>query len=151
MQINVGCGELRLDGYLNIDRYDDRADLVADPMTLEYEDVDEVRMDHVLEHVAIRETGPLLHHLAGWLRSGGQMVVEVPDMEEMMAHPGPNWLTDIYGVQIHEGEFHRSGWTAESLVDALYLTGVKPEKVSRFRSTHPYRRDFPCLLVVALK
>ena len=70
MRINIGCGQLPLDGYLNIDKYDRHADEVADPMDLSFDEVEEVTMFHVLEHVAINEAPRLLYHVAGWLRPG---------------------------------------------------------------------------------
>jgi predicted SAM-dependent methyltransferase len=151
-RVNLGCGDLPLDGYVNIDLYGDKMDLRADIRFIDFkEPLDEVRMDHVLEHLSIADGVMVLHHAARWLAPGGRLVVEVPDMAELMANPGPRWLTDIYGVQDTKGQFHRSGYTAETLGDLVEKVRLRIESVSRFRSTHPHRPGFPCLEVIASK
>lgn len=152
-RLNLGCGALPLDGYVNVDAYDEHADIQKNVFELDIPvgSVEEIRMDHMLEHLAIAEGPKALWHCCRWLARGGKLVVEVPDMEELMANPGPNWPTDIYGVQSHEGEFHKSGYTKTTLIDLIYQVGLKPESVQTFRSSHPYRQGFPCLQVVAVK
>src|SRR5262249_22596824 len=153
MKLNLGCGELLLSGYINIDKYVPKADVQADVFELEYPpaSMSEIRMHHLLEHLAIAEGPKLLSLCYYWMRPGGSLIVEVPDMAELMANPGSNWLTDIYGVQSTEGEFHKAGFTKDSLLNAIMFAGFMPEGIHSFRSTHPYRPGFPCLEVVAYR
>lgn len=145
MKVNLGCGEFPLDGYVNVDEHDPRADLAGDMRGLDFTNVDEVAMFHSLEHVGWRETPGLLARVRGWLREGGRVVVEVPDMQAIMSAPGPHWLTDVYGVQTHEGEYHRQGFTANTLAAALGEAGFRDIRVRRFASPHPARSGMPCL------
>lgn len=56
MKLNIGCGENRLDGYVNTDRErsvqpDVVMDLESFPWPFEADSVDEIVANHVLEHV----------------------------------------------------------------------------------------------------
>ncbi len=54
MKLNLGCGETRLDGFVNVDKYgtpDVLLDLETFPWPWETDSVSEVRLIHVLEHL----------------------------------------------------------------------------------------------------
>lgn len=148
MKLNLGCGEFTLPEYTNVDMYDPRADVVGDMRTLDFSDVEAVNMEHSLEHIPYRHVIPLLKRIHSWMRPGGRIHVEVPDMEEIMARGGsdPLWLVYIYGAQApHEGEFHCSGFTPAFLEACLREAGFQDIKTTSFISGHPYRLGMPCL------
>jgi len=85
MKINLGCNDLPLDGFVNID-IDPRVkpDLIADSLHLPYEDesVDEIYAGHLLEH-----TTPEEEALKEWyrvLKKGGKITITVPDIEKSL-------------------------------------------------------------------
>ena len=56
MKLNLGCGQKKMDGYTNVDKYDVfepdvMQDLEKFPWTFEDNSVDEIKMHHVLEHL----------------------------------------------------------------------------------------------------
>lgn len=148
MRLNLGSGEQPLEGYTNVDLYT-KADVRGDIRELDFEGIEEVLMHHVLEHLGIWETNPVLVRVRSWMRPGAQITVEVPDMEAIMASPSTSWVTDVYGVQNHDGEFHKSGYTAGSLEGALLVAGFSDVTVRRFISDNPNRRGFPCVEATA--
>lgn len=89
MKIHLGCGQLYLDNYVNIDyppsehTVQDKsiADVHADILSLRYpfESVDEVRLHHVFEHFPRPVACALLAAWHSWLREGGIVRIEVPD------------------------------------------------------------------------
>lgn len=147
MRLNVGCGDHPLDGWINIDLIPP-ADIVGDIRTLDFTNVDEIRCDHMLEHVPRADVAAVLHRFRQWLRPGGRVSVEVPDMAAIMARGAadPWWEQYIYGAQNHEGEFHRSGFVAGTLTAALLAAGFREVSTVAFRSTLPWRDGMPCLL-----
>ena len=102
-------------------------------------------MYHLLEHLGIHETYTVLSRIRKWIKPGGRIVVEVPDMAAIMANPGPSWPTDVYGSQSHEGEFHRSGFDTGRLAHALIHAGFTDVKVRQFLSENVNRPGMPCL------
>ena len=80
-KLNLGCGPVHLDGFVNIDfDEDEKPDLVADVRHLPYEDgaVGVIYASHVLEHFGHEE--PVLEEWFRVLAPGGVAVVIVPDL-----------------------------------------------------------------------
>ena len=147
--INLGSGKHPLDGYVNIDAHEE-ADVMGDVWDLHFRDVDAVRMDHFLEHFGWREIVPLLESIHSWMAPGGLLEVEVPDMAEILKlGTTGDWLRYLYGSQQHDGEFHRCGFTAETLCDALVDAGFQVTHLNAFLSEFPTRTGMPCLKATA--
>jgi FkbM family methyltransferase len=90
LRLHLGCGEQRLDGYVNLDYAPDahnvmrvRADFHADVAALEFpsESVDEIRLHHVFEHFPRVVALALLVRWQRWLKPGGVLRIETPDLE----------------------------------------------------------------------
>ena len=102
-----------------------------------------------LSAVTHRRVVELLERFHSWLKPGGLLRVEVPDMEAIMAGPPECWETWVYGVQEPAGEFHCCGFTAESLRLRVKAAGFKDIYVRKFVSDHPHRYGMPCLEATA--
>lgn len=85
-RLHLGCGAVHLPGALNVDVRAD-ADVVCDLRDYPYQpaSVDDIICHHVLEHLPMRDTAPLLQKWAGALRPGGTLEIGVPDLDLMAA------------------------------------------------------------------
>lgn len=152
-------------GYVNIDMHLP-ANISGDFTLMDFREVDEVLMSHVLEHFSYLHTGMVLAQVHSWMKSGGRLMVEVPDGEKVLElaleslrrrHKvqssveveGDNWVLLVYGAQIHEGEYHKTGFTPESLREHLESVGFEIVRESRFASMNEARLGYPCIRMVA--
>jgi len=132
MKLDIGCGLQKHEGYIGIDLYTD-ADIKA-PMwdlPLDTNSVDAIVSYHALEHVPLAQVNPTLQEWYRVLIPGGSVVLQVPDFLYALHHfisdaPDKNelWAQQlIFGHQRHEGEYHRCGFTVDSLRTLLLTTG----------------------------
>jgi len=80
MRLNLGCGEKKLSGYINVDLYgnpDMRVDLFHTPWPWNNESVDDIACHHFLEHVPhFRDTWREFYRI---LKPGGKLWIRVPN------------------------------------------------------------------------
>src|SRR5215471_15260551 len=145
-RLNLGCGKFPLEGWTNVDSHCP-AEFQGDFREMTFTEVHEVRMSHVLEHISWRETVPVLQQIRSWMIPDGKLRLEVPDIAAILARGTvhPLWFKYVYGDQSHEGEFHRSGFTRDSLAAALTEAGWDFVAVWAFESQHKGREGMPCL------
>ena len=137
--LHLGCGEVYLRGYVNIDFPRDQhpvqkrsvADFYADITKLSYAagSVDEVRLHHVFEHFDRATAIRLLIDWYGWLREGGRLRIETPDFERCiraLRRKGPDAqqkaIRHIFGSQEAPWAVHYDGWYESKF--ALYLKSL---------------------------
>jgi glycosyltransferase involved in cell wall biosynthesis len=137
--LHLGCGEVYLRGYVNVDFPRDQhpgqkrsvADLYADITKLSYAagSVDEVRLHHVFEHFDRATAIRLLIDWYGWLREGGRLRIETPDFERCiraLRWKGPEAqqrvLRHLFGSQEAPWAVHYDGWYERKF--SLYLTSL---------------------------
>jgi predicted SAM-dependent methyltransferase len=139
-------------GYVNVDLYAPEADVRGDIRELSFGDVDEVLMEHVLEHISFRDELDVMRRVHGWMRPGGELTVEVPDMNLVTreAMKNPDWVRYLYGSQEHEGEVHRNGFTLQSVSWLLEAAGFRVVESQLFRSDDEHRLGMPVIRVVTV-
>lgn len=81
MKLNLGCGELLLDDYLNVDKYDKHAQLLCDVKKLPFksESIEGIYSSHLIEHFDFQEGYGLAEEWFRVLKKGGRLAVETPD------------------------------------------------------------------------
>ncbi|WP_146101987.1 class I SAM-dependent methyltransferase [Rhodopila globiformis] len=85
MKVNLGCGQNKLDGYINVDKYDSFApeivwDLESFPWPFENDSVDEIVMRHCLEHLgaAVETFLSIMKELYRICAPGARIFIAVP-------------------------------------------------------------------------
>lgn len=156
LKLHLGCGETYLTGYLNIDfpsnqhtvQRMSKADLYADLRHLEYPpaSVQEIRSHHVFEHFDRVTALRLLMDWYGWLKSGGQLVIETPDFrrcaEEFLRSTSPahqqKLIRHLFGSQEASWAVHYDGWHQAKFQSTLTALGFQDLRFSHseWRGTH---------------
>jgi len=133
VRLNLGCGHVPLDGYLNVDR---RAlpgvDIVAEVDQLPFAagEVAEICSAHLLEHFPQEQLRrELLPYWTSLLRSDGVLRAIVPDGAGMARayasqEYGFETLRQVtFGGQDYDGDFHYNMFSPESLSEVLREAG----------------------------
>ena len=137
LRLHVGAGQNILDGYENLDAYDNETRPVhfktpvkkfarAEMLDTVYEpdSVAEIRCHHVFEHISILDVDRTLR---GWnriMKMGGLLWIEVPDFEGCVRRilglrreeDKEVFYRHIFGSQMGPGEFHYNSFTAKRLI-----------------------------------
>jgi predicted SAM-dependent methyltransferase len=88
-KLNLGCGEVVLDGYTNCDLYQSNpniknVDLNNLPLPFKKDSIDEIILSHVLEHV--EKPYDLLIDCDRILKAGGMLKIELPVYNNQIQH-----------------------------------------------------------------
>jgi hypothetical protein len=140
LRLNLGCGHLPLEGYVNVDRRElPGVDVVADVANLPFAEgeVREISGAHLLEHfpeqMLRRRLLPIWHSL---LMPGGTFRAVVPDGEAMLAgitagnYSFNNFREVLFGAQDYDGDFHFNLFTPDSLCALLKEAGFVDVRVN---------------------
>jgi glycosyltransferase involved in cell wall biosynthesis/predicted SAM-dependent methyltransferase len=156
LKLHLGCGERYLPGYLNIDfpssqhtvQKTSKADLHADLRELSYPNnsVQEIRSHHVYEHFDRVTALRFLIDWYGWLKSGGELVIETPDFrrcaEEFVRSNSPaeqqKLIRHLFGSQEASWAVHYDGWHQAKFQSTLTALGFQDLRFthSEWQGTH---------------
>lgn len=150
MKLHLGCGQIYLDGYLNIDyplsnhsvQHKTLADKKIDITKLKYpkESIEEVRLHHVFEHFDRATACALIAVWSSWLKSDGIIRIEVPDYirttKSVLSPLTSKRIKDvglrhIFGSQEATWAVHYHGWSANGLRELFSLFGLEVMSITR--------------------
>lgn len=160
VKLNLGCGPVHLDGYVNVDvvnpEQHKNPDLIADIRHLDMisdNSVDEILSVHVIEHFYLWELPSLLEEWRRVLKPGGKLVLETPDLLEacrqVLANPeavdggaaSQRTMWVLYGDPKHKEPLmcHRWLFSPQSLIRTLEQNGFVDacETVAQFKLGPP--------------
>jgi len=142
IRLHLGCGDVYLPGYVNIDlppeehtvQQKTKIDLYADITQLQFakESVAEIRLHHAFEHFDRATALRLLVNWYGWLEDGGSLVIETPDFEQsarqilsedLSIQQKMVILRHVFGSHEAEWAFHRDGWYRDKFELVLHALG----------------------------
>lgn len=133
MKLNLGCGDTILDGYLNADLYNPKAQVKADATKLPFPDnrFEEVFACHIFEHLNPYKVAEILSEWKRVIKPGGMLILEMPDILEICKNFEKadkegryRLLNCIYGTTQMEHP-HVFGWYPEILNDHLIYAGYQ--------------------------
>ncbi len=137
MRLDIGGGNNPLPDYLSVDAFTG-ADVQAYMWALPFADgsVDEIYSSHALEHISKFQVVPTLEEWARVIKAEGRIIIRVPDLEwcvnKWLETKGDGWdmaiifgsQTQDDGISIHEGEFHKTGFTRGLMLGYLRKAGL---------------------------
>ncbi|SCC01523.1 MULTISPECIES: class I SAM-dependent methyltransferase [Snodgrassella] len=133
LRLNLGCGHIPKEGFVNIDfRELPGVDVIADVGGLDFEkgSVDTIYASHLIEHFSYRTLeDSILPHWYALLKKNGNLTVLAPDAQAMIKAYTEGSISFqvlrevMYGTQEYDGDFHFNLLTAESTVELLKQIG----------------------------
>lgn len=140
MRLNIGCGRMVLDGYVNVDmvrspKAPRDPEHVGVDMRLVHDyfparTFDEVLALHVIEHVYRWEVPGMVKGWRAVMKPGALLIIEAPDVVKcarnlLAGATDQLCMWGFYGDPSHEDEFmcHRWGWTSATLAPVLASCG----------------------------
>lgn len=142
--LNLGCGEMRLPGFVNADFFDfqyrfwrrnpNGPDWICDfryPLQCPHDYWDGIICEHTLEHLSFPEAKHFLREVFRILKPGSILRITVPDLEKYIRYyvsRGDDaflkWSTGAEAISSLTQEWgHRSVWDAELLEKVLTSIG----------------------------
>ena len=176
MKIHLCCGDVYLDGYVNVDaigpmvgktnpnittfdNYYKHKDhifkkpivdiLMKLPREYDFKEVDEVLMISAFEHFTVPETDILLAIIWNSLKSGGVFKFDFPDILKTIEeyYETPEYMMRlIYGSSKNLFSFHKQGYTKESI-----KTKLKHYPWTSITIGDIVKHDYPMIGVTAVK
>ena len=125
LKLHLGCGNVRIPGFVNVDvRLSPAVDVLDDVRELRYfrnETAALIYACHVLEHFSHAEVLPILSRWHNVLKPGGELRISVPDMDRIVkiylrnwqhfqTPPNTPWIGLIYGGQVNQHDYHKTGF-----------------------------------------
>jgi len=132
-KLHLGCGNKRIEGYINIDiRPDSAVDVVADLRSLPFEpeSFDTIYSCAALEHFGRNEWSSLLQHWTGFLKPGGQIYISTTDFDAIVErYQKTQKLEELLGLLIggqkYEYDWHGMVFNFSILKKAFEEMGYK--------------------------
>ncbi len=125
--LNLGSGTSRKQDYLSVDLYIPEADLMVDitrPLPFDDESIDSIYASHVVEHFSREEWESIHKDWVRVLKKGGSIEIRCQDIiktcQKFINNPTePFNMMALYGTQLTLGEYHKNGFTEQSLTDSF--------------------------------
>lgn len=168
MKINLGSGNVRYDGFINVDKYDKTADIPADLIDLPFpnDSVDEIKCIQVIEHIPYNQSNQVFKEMYRVLKPGSFVMIETPDIDVVcrkILEEGllMKWVFNLVGEyyrpwdkeryddwEMNAASIHRNPWNLERLAHEAEAVGFKVELDDN--KEYDYEENLRCKLTKPL-
>ena len=139
-KLDIGSGYRIIEGYehldaLKLDHIEHVCDATKSMPQFEDETFEEIRCENIIEHIGHKERENTLREWKRILKTGGTLRIICPNItyqvfalvECIKNHHGTegHWLNAIFGGQEDKWNFHKYGYTPNTLFHYLYSIGFK--------------------------
>ena len=136
IKLNLGCGDIIIPDYINVDLYNVNADAMCDVKHLLFTDnfADLIYASHIIEHFDFHEGNNVLKEWYRVLKKGGKLIIETPDFLNSCKRfvNDPAFRIQLYGhffsTPWEPGQTHKFLFTEEQLACNLGWAGFKNMK-----------------------
>jgi predicted SAM-dependent methyltransferase len=134
MKLNLGCGDQIMEGYINCDLYDEKADVKCDVKQLPFDDnsAENIYASHIIEHFDYYEGLEVLKEWYRVLKPNGIIYIETPDMMALCKRFIEFPINEVYqlyaqffGFPWAEGQTHKFLYTENQLGNTLFSLNYK--------------------------
>lgn len=87
LKLHLGCGQVYIDGWTNVDMESDKADIKIDlrrPLPFDNNTVDFIYSEHFIEHLNVKEGVVFLSECYRILGNGGVFRISTPDLDYLL-------------------------------------------------------------------
>jgi len=151
MKLNLGCGNLRIEGYIGVDFRETKAsDLIMDltePLEFKNNSIDEVLCAHVIEHLVKADGINLLREIHRILKPDSVLHLHLPLIDYLIENcyrPDMDHfqlISILYGIQRYKGDYHKYGYTTKTISALLAETGFKILEFKTGRLNKPNNKN----------
>lgn len=155
LKLNLGCGNHRIEGCINIDFRKTRAiDVVCNVIKLTYPDnsVSLIETYHAIEHLSRNELYIAIREWYRVLIVGGLLIIECPDFDIVVReylNGNEQMLDSVFGNQRCNGDMHKFGYNFDRLKMVLETSGFKD--VFKKAATDYHVQSEPCMRVECIR
>ena len=154
LRLHIGCGQRRLEGFINIDRNLSAAtDFISDSKHLPCRDnsVERIETYHLIEHIPRPDIGQVFAEWRRVLKTGGVLVIECPDFDTAVRRyvaGDQGMLFSVFGRHRFPGDEHSWGYSASSLMTMVENQGFSGTLCA---PTDYHKHTEPCLRIECKK
>lgn len=135
MKLNYGCGEAKLEGFINIDSSElVKPDIICDikkgNLPFKDEEIELIHCIHNLEHIELPFWPQLFSEFWRVLIPEGKLILAYPEFERCAINFIENshgrrdwWRATLYGRQLYPGDYHVVPMITSEVIDALHCFG----------------------------
>jgi ubiquinone/menaquinone biosynthesis C-methylase UbiE len=152
MKLNLGAGENKLPGFINIDiekscKPDVVCNFVFEPLPYRANSIEEVTFFHCIEHIQKKLHRQVLLNIWRVLKPGGKLYISYPEFIKCVENWKKNykglkefWEATIFGRQLYPSDTHVCIMNTPDFIEELKSIGYKdiitvPELVNKFNTS----------------